>query len=206
VHGLAARLQFCFQPSRTDGDIRAVGDRLEKFVGFFDGRRQIGVTKQQHVAFGVQHSVADAVPLAAIPGILQQLHRGIFWHVSADDAGSRIVGAVIDDDDFRIPAVFRGVAEHALERGGNALSLVKGRDNDAVLRRFQGSKNTPGALGFSFFDFLFAKQNGDVGDSGVVCPHALGGFGFHANAVERNIYKLGDALADGYRVWADFRL
>ncbi len=77
IPGLALGLQLGLQPARSDSDVGSLLRAREQLVSLVNWRRQIGVGKQQHVAVGVQHPIADAVSLAAIAGIFHQPDIGI---------------------------------------------------------------------------------------------------------------------------------
>jgi hypothetical protein len=115
VQGLAPRLGFRAQPARADGDIGSRLERLKKLWGFFDGRRKVSVAKEDDGTLGVKHAVADTVSLAAITGILHQMHNRIFGGKGMNDFGGVVARAVINNDDFAIPALGVDVGEHFLE-------------------------------------------------------------------------------------------
>jgi hypothetical protein len=76
VERLAMGLAAFLKPSGADGDVRSGCDGGKQALGLFDGRRQVGVGKHDHVALGLKKAGADAVALAAIAGIFKQADFG----------------------------------------------------------------------------------------------------------------------------------
>ena len=132
VQRLALRLGFDAEPARSNGDISAFFHRLEELGSFFDGRGEVGVTKEHDSTAGVEHAIAHAVSLATIAGIFYQAECGIFRGVCPNDVGGIVAGTIINDDDFRIPSSGVNVGQHLLESRAQALALVVGGDHDAV--------------------------------------------------------------------------
>src|SRR5690348_5952419 len=134
VEGLAFGLQFAAQPARTDSHLGAIREGGEKLVGFLNGRGQVGVAEQQQVATGVQHAVADTIAFASISRVLEQANRAVPLRVTAYDGGCVVARAIIYNDHFRVPALLPDVVQHFIQRGGDALALIVGGNDDAVLR------------------------------------------------------------------------
>jgi hypothetical protein len=134
VQRLALRLGFGPQPARADGDIGTLFKRFEKLGSFFDRRRKVRIAEEDDSAAGIEHAVPHAVSLAAIAGIFQQPQRLIFRSESPNNLCGIVAGAVIHDDDFRIPAAGAHVGQHFLERRAQARALVIGGNHEAVGR------------------------------------------------------------------------
>src|SRR5579863_846321 len=132
MQGLALRLGFGAQPARTDGDVSAGFDGCEEFYGFLNRRGEIGVAEENDAALSVEHAVADAVALAAVAGIFDEMNDRIMGGEAADDFRGIVGRAIIYHDDFSIPLLSVNVGEDLLERGAEARALVIGRDDDAV--------------------------------------------------------------------------
>ena len=68
--------------------------------------------------------VADAVSLTMIAGIFDQTQSGIFRSERLHDFSGVVARAIVDDDDFGIPALLMHVGENLLEEAPRrALSL-----------------------------------------------------------------------------------
>jgi hypothetical protein len=85
----------------------------------------------------VQHSVADAIPFAPVPGILQQSQDGMFARILANDRCRIVTRSVIHHDDFNTPAALRGVIENFVQRACDARAFVVSRKDNAISCRFQ---------------------------------------------------------------------
>src|ERR1039458_5108460 len=66
VERLAMSLPAFFQPSRSDGDVRALVDGGKQQFSLLDGDRKSGVGEHDDVAMGLQQAGAHAVALAAV--------------------------------------------------------------------------------------------------------------------------------------------
>jgi hypothetical protein len=131
---LASALQFGIQPARADRDIGAGLNGGEQLVRFLDRRREIGITKKCNISLGVKHSIADAETLAAITRVFYKPETGILLGVPAYDLDGVIPRSVINDQNFYFPGSLVAVGKNTVEGVTNALALIVGGDNDAVLR------------------------------------------------------------------------
>jgi hypothetical protein len=130
---LPLSLKLGTKPTGADGDIRAGMDRFEKLRGFFNGRRQVGVTKKKYLAGSIQHAVADAISFAAIARIVEKAEVRVRCGILADEIRSVIPRAVVDDDNFGIPSPRRDVVQNTIECRAQARGFVVSRNDDAVL-------------------------------------------------------------------------
>jgi hypothetical protein len=134
VKRLANGLARALKPARADGDVCAAGDGGKKPVGFLDWSREIGIGKHDHLAERVENAVAHAVTFAAIAGILKHPD---FWGIGSEgtnDISSVVVGSVVDDDNFGVPATLADAGDDGLKRATDAGGFVICRYDDAVLR------------------------------------------------------------------------
>ena len=116
------------QPARADRDVRALADRGQQPLGLFHRRREVGVGEHHDLAGGVQHSVADAIALAPVHRVFYQAHHRIARGESADDFGSLVPGAVVDDNHLGRPAPFMDTGQTPARARApiRALSLYAG--------------------------------------------------------------------------------
>ena len=135
--GLPTGLQRAASPTRSDCDIRAGGERLQQLGGFLDGRGHICIGEQYEFPGGLEHSMANAVTFAPVSGVLQQADDARIPLITAHDFRRPIVRAIIDHDDFGVPAVVAGESQNPIQSRAQALFFVKGRDNDAERRSSQ---------------------------------------------------------------------
>src|SRR5579859_2507327 len=80
----------------------------------------------------MQHSVANAVSLATIAGILDQAQERIALSILADEIGGGIVRPVIHDDNFCVPMLSSDVVRNPFEARAQALGFVICGYDDAV--------------------------------------------------------------------------
>ena len=72
VERLALRLAVGLEPAGANGDVRALANGVKEAFGLLDGRREVGVGEENHIAPRRQHSGAHAVAFAAVAGVLEQ--------------------------------------------------------------------------------------------------------------------------------------
>ena len=134
IERLANGLARALKPARADGDVGAGGDGGKKPVGFLDWSREIGIGKHDYLAERVKNAVAHAVAFAAIAGILEHAD---FWGIGGEgtnDFSGVVVRAVVDHDNFGVPATLANAGDDGLKRAADARGLVVCGYDDAVLR------------------------------------------------------------------------
>ena len=134
VERLANGLARALKPAGADGDVGAGGDGGKEAVGFFDGRGEIGVSEHDDFAEGVENAVAHAVTLSMIAGVLEHADFRVFGGKGAYDLGGLVARAIVDHDNFGVPAALMDAGEHGLKSASDAGGFVIGGDDDAVLR------------------------------------------------------------------------
>src|SRR5712692_4289075 len=85
VKGLALGLQFGAQPAGSHDDVSPLMDGIEQFFCFGDRRGEVGICKQTNIAASVQHAVAHAISLAAVPWVLHELNLRVGASVFTSD-------------------------------------------------------------------------------------------------------------------------
>ena len=111
-----------------------VGDGGEEAVGFLNGRGEIGVSEHDDFSEGVEKAVADAVTLSTIAGILEHADFRVFSGKVVYDGGGLVARAIVNHDNFGVPATLMNAGENGLQRTANAGCLVICGYDDAVLR------------------------------------------------------------------------
>ena len=82
----------------------------------------------------MKNAVADAVTLSMIARILEHADFRVFGGESVYDGGGFIARAVVNHDNFGVPAALMDAGEDRLQRASDARGLVICGDDDAVLR------------------------------------------------------------------------
>jgi len=80
----------------------------------------------------MHHAVANTKTLAPVAGILHQLDLRMVPGIFASNRGSVVTRAIIDDENFCVPLLFRHVAEDFIQRGPNTTAFVVGGNDEAV--------------------------------------------------------------------------
>ena len=111
-------------PARADGDVGAVGDGGEEALGLFHGGGEVGVGEHDDVAGGLEQAVAHGVALAFVAGVLHQVEAGMLEHPALHDGGGVVLGAVVDDEYFGVPALLSDTGQNAIQRMLNAGAFV----------------------------------------------------------------------------------
>ncbi len=124
-----------FEPAGADGDVGAGVEGGEETLGFFDGRGEVGVSEHDDLARGLEEAVADGVAFAAVAVVVDEMEVGVSGHPALDDVGGVVGGAVVDDEDFGIPAALGDAGEYAIEGVLDPGALVVGGDHDAEAGR-----------------------------------------------------------------------
>ncbi len=116
----------------ADGDGRSLllggGEQFGKFV---DGSGKIGVGRQNPIAFGFEHSMADSITLSTVAGIADQAQARLTSGAVFNDRRRGVGGAVIHDQQLGI-LVGSGVQprQNYIQGGGKAaLFVVRGNDD-----------------------------------------------------------------------------
>jgi len=133
IEGLALGLAAALQPAGADGDVRALLDGGKEVFSLLNGRREVGVGEQHHIAPRLEHPGAHAVAFAAVAGVFKQPDLGRILRKGAHHVGGRVGGAVVDYQNLGIPATCSNAAHHRGKRRQDAGALVVNRNHDAVL-------------------------------------------------------------------------
>ena len=134
VERLADGLARTLEPSGADGDVSPGGDGRKETLGFFDGRGEIGVSEHDDFSERVKNAVADAVTLSTIAGILEHADFRVFGGRGVYDCGGLVARAVVNHNNFGVPAALMDAGENRLQGAADAGGLVICGDDDAVLR------------------------------------------------------------------------
>lgn len=110
-----AGLQFAAHPTGADRDVGAGGKSIEEFWSFFNWRRQIGIGEENEIAVRMQHAMANAVSLAAVSGIFQQVYGRAPLRIAENNFCGSILRATVHDDDFRLPGLPADKSQHAVQ-------------------------------------------------------------------------------------------
>ena len=129
LNGLAGAIH----PAGAYGNVSAGVNGGEKAVGLFHGCGEVGVSEHNDVARGLQETIADGVAFAAIARIFDQVETRVEIHPALYDGDGLIFRAIIDDQNFGVPALCIDAVHHALERCFNARALIISRNNDTQL-------------------------------------------------------------------------
>ena len=94
-----------------------------------EGRRAVGVGKEDQPAGGVHDPGSHRVALAAILGQPDQPYPLVLGLESTDDFARSIRGAVVDDNDFDAPSVPIEERTEVVQRGRKSCRFVIGGDH-----------------------------------------------------------------------------
>src|SRR5437660_6725256 len=123
---LALKLERNILPSGADSNIGPGFERGEKLVGLNYWRRKISIGKQQELASGIQHAIANGISFTLVPRITNNLYLRVRSGEAPDNLHGRVIGAVIDDQQFGAPFLFMQVFDDTLKRAANPPALVVG--------------------------------------------------------------------------------
>ena len=140
VKRLALRLSFGAEPAGADGDIRSLLKGGKELSGLLDRRGQVGVAEEHDTPAGVKHAVADAVSLAVVAGIFDQMQDRIFICEGSNDVGGIVARTVVDDENLGVPLLAVNKDQDLLKRSAQSGTLVIRGDDDTVGRGQGGSR------------------------------------------------------------------
>ena len=134
VEGVSAAAGVSAEGAGADGDV-GILERDEQLVGFLDRGGKVGVGEQGDAAQRLEHAVADAVALAAIPAVGDEAEAVEFALPGGDDLGGIVFRSIVDHQDldleFRHPSLALHPVADALEGAREPLRLVVGGNHDA---------------------------------------------------------------------------
>ena len=139
VKRLMLCLSFLVQPARADGDVRALGDGLEQQLSLFDRGGKVRVGEHNDSTGGLQKAVPDREALATVGRIFEQKQLVMLFPPVLHDLGGPVGGAVVDDQDLRMPVSLAGAAKHAVQRLPKAFGLIVSGNDDADLWALHGT-------------------------------------------------------------------
>src|SRR5579859_3108778 len=129
---LPLKLKRRIEPARADSDIGPAFERGKELVGLYNRRREVGVGKQQELAPGVEHPVADRKAFALVSRVANELDFRILGGKTSNNLRGVISGAVVDHQQLSAPLVLAQMLNDTLQRAADPPALVIGGNDDAV--------------------------------------------------------------------------
>src|SRR5512146_475443 len=138
MQGLPLCLQFTLKPARAHRHLRPFIQSRKQLLRFFNRRRKVRIGKQQPVAGGLQHSIANAIALATVSWIFDQPNHAELALEGASDFSRAIPRTVVYNQYLCLPSALSNVSNNLFKRSSETGTLVVRGNNDAVRKLGHG--------------------------------------------------------------------